>query len=356
MNLLVHIKKQLQGFNLEVSFQENEGILGFLGASGSGKSMTLRCIAGIDTPDSGRIILNDRVLFDSEKKINVPIRKRKVGFLFQNYALFPHLTVENNIGFGLHKKVSKEEIRKIINNKISMLRLSGLENRFPFELSGGQQQRVALARALVTEPDILLLDEPFSALDEYLRAQMVEELSEDLSNYNGKIIFVTHNMEEAYQLCHRICVFSKGRIEEQGTREDIFKNPSTITTANLTGCKNISKARLIESNTVEAVDWGCKIQLPADADAQIKYIGLREHYITLDDNYNRVNSFFCWPVSISSTLFRTRVYLKLNKEPLNKQDYHLIWDISNEQWEKIKDNPRPWKIRICTENLIFIRE
>ena len=134
MSLEVHITKKLPGFELKVDFKTDNDILGFLGASGSGKSMTLSCIAGIITPDKGKIVLNDRVLFDSENKINIPIRDRKVGFLFQNYALFPNMTVEQNIGFGLSKSVPKIERTHKIKKKISDLQLSGMEKRYPFQL------------------------------------------------------------------------------------------------------------------------------------------------------------------------------------------------------------------------------
>ena len=194
MSLEVDIIKKLQGFELKVDFKADNDILGLLGASGSGKSMTLRCIAGIETPDNGRIVLNGRVLFDSENKINIPIRERKVGFLFQNYALFPNMTVEQNIGFGLIKSISKIEKANKIRKKIIDLQLSGMEKRYPYQLSGGQQQRVALARALVVNPEILLLDEPFSALDEHLRNNMIIRLQEDLKEFKGTSIFITHNM------------------------------------------------------------------------------------------------------------------------------------------------------------------
>ena len=150
------------------------GIIGFLGSSGSGKSMTLKCIAGLEKPSKGKIIINDKVLFDSEEKINVKTKDRKVGFLFQNYALFPHMTIKDNIEIGLDK-ISKDEKSKLSFKYIKKFGLEGLESRYPWQLSGGQQQRVALARALITSPDILLLDEPFSALDNHLRASMEKD-------------------------------------------------------------------------------------------------------------------------------------------------------------------------------------
>ena len=187
MSLFIDIKKGLSSFNLDVSMKSKGGIIGFLGASGSGKSMTLKCIAGLEKADKGKIIINDKVLFDSENKINIKTKDRKVGFLFQNYALFPHMTIKNNIEIGLDK-TSKDEKNKLSANYIKKFGLEGLENRYPWQLSGGQQQRVALARALITSPDILLLDEPFSALDNHLRANMERELVEILKDYDGTVV------------------------------------------------------------------------------------------------------------------------------------------------------------------------
>ena len=199
MSLYIDINKDLSSFNLEVAMESKGGIIGFLGASGSGKSMTLKCIAGLEKADSGKIIINEKVLFDSENKINIKTKDRKVGFLFQNYALFPHMTIRDNIEIGLDK-LRKIEKNKLSSTYIEKFGLNGLENRYPWQLSGGQQQRVALARALITSPDILLLDEPFSALDNHLRANMERELIEILKDYDGTVVFVTHDIAEAYRV------------------------------------------------------------------------------------------------------------------------------------------------------------
>ena len=355
MSLEVDITKKVLGFELRVNFNVDNDILGFLGASGSGKSMTLRCIAGIETPDKGKIVLNGRVLFDSENKINMPIRKRKVGFLFQNYALFPNMTVEQNIGFGLSKSISKVEKANRIEKKIADLQLVGMEKRYPYQLSGGQQQRVALARALVVDPEILLLDEPFSALDEHLRNSMIIRLMEDLKEFKGTSIFVTHNMEEAYQLCNNIIIIAEGSIDATGHKEDIFNNPPTIYAAKLTGCKNISKARKIKPNIIEVVDWGCRITFNHVIEGDITYIGIRAHYLEIGEEDETINTFNCWVVFTSEALFRTKVYLKFSEPIVNEKDYHVMWDISKEEWDLIKDKPLPLKIRINSERVIQIK-
>lgn len=198
--LLVDIEKQLANFKLNVAFTAQQETLGILGGSGSGKSMTLRCLAGVETPTRGRIVLNGRTLFDADRQINLPCDQRRVSLVFQNYALFPHLTVAQNIAFGL-QHLPKLLRQQQVTQQLALVKLQGLGDRFPHQISGGQQQRVALARALAIEPELLLLDEPFSALDTHLRNQMEQQLLATLSSYQGITLFVTHNLEEAYRLC-----------------------------------------------------------------------------------------------------------------------------------------------------------
>jgi molybdate transport system permease protein len=238
--LFVDIYKQLDEFELQVNFSVENQPLGLLGGSGAGKSMILRCLAGVETPTSGRIVLNGRVLFDSQKKINVPSCDRMIGFLVQNYALFPHMTVAQNIAFGLPKGLSAAAIKVQVENQLIALQLQGLGDRYPHQLSGGQQQRVALARALASQPQAILLDEPFSALDTYLRSQLEQEMVTKLANYNGVSLFVTHNMEEAYRICPNLLVLEHGEAIQSGSRQEIFEKPNTVTVAKITGCKNFS--------------------------------------------------------------------------------------------------------------------
>ena len=197
--LEVQIYKKLAEFDLDVSFQVDDNILGLMGASGSGKSMTLKCIAGIETPDQGRIVLNNRVLFDSEKKINVPIQKRNVGYMFQSYALFPNMNVYENISVGLRARKVKD-VDIVVQKVMQQFRIFELASRYPKQLSGGQRQRVALARLMAYEPDVLLLDEPFSALDEDLKKDLLQELKSELQ-ISKPVIFVSHDKEEVNYLC-----------------------------------------------------------------------------------------------------------------------------------------------------------
>ncbi len=227
MKLTVDIKKDFGSFNLESSFETDDLITGFLGSSGSGKSMTLKCIAGIVTPDEGRIVLDNTVLFDSSKKINIRPQDRKVGYLFQNYALFPAMTVKKNILCGLIKEKDKTEKQRKYEESIKLLHLEGLENRLPAQLSGGQAQRVALARIIVSEPNLLLLDEPFSALDAFLRKNLQKELMEVLENLGKQAILVTHSAREVRRMCTKLFVMKDGRIIRRGATEEVFNNPQS---------------------------------------------------------------------------------------------------------------------------------
>lgn len=354
MDLFVDIQKTLPGFSLKVKFEAGSEPLGLLGASGSGKSMTLRCIAGLDTPDRGRIVLNGRELFNSEKGINLPSRKRKIGFLFQNYALFPHLNVEQNIGLALDFMTPANRVKKI-KQMITLVQLNGLEKRYPSQLSGGQQQRVALARALAVEPEAMLLDEPFSALDEYLRYQMVLQLMDTLSSFQGVALFVTHNIEEAYQLCNNILILANGRKEAYGNKDSIFTHPPSLAAARLTGCKNISKAKWISPGLIEALDWGCRLKINREFGAH-KHLAVRAHHLHLASSYPNEdeNIFLCWPSSRSETPFKTTIFLSVGAPPAGPWDYQLEGEISKEKWDELSTQPLPWSIQIKPEDLILI--
>ena len=277
MNLSVDIHKDLGTFKLDVSFETDSGqITGLLGASGCGKSMTLRCIAGIEKPDRGRIVLDDRVLFDSEQHIDLPPQKRRVGYLFQNYALFPNMTVAQNIAVGVRdKKVRQETVERLVRT----LYLDGQEKKYPRQLSGGQQQRVALARILASAPEVLLLDEPFSALDSYLKWQVELELSDLLSAFSGPVIFVTHNRDEVQRLCQQVCVLDQGRSQSILPVKELFEAPRTLSACLLSGCKNISRARATADGKVEALDWGVTLEPGRPLPEGLSHIGMRAHYI-----------------------------------------------------------------------------
>ena len=257
MSLSVHIEKKLGAFSLKVEFETQGERMALLGLSGSGKSMTLKCIAGIETPDAGRIVLDGRVLFDSEKRINLPPQKRQVGYLFQNYALFPHMTVLQNLRVGAPKGTD-------LQAALARFQLEGLGHLRPAQLSGGQQQRVALARILLNQPRCLLLDEPFAALDRHLALQMEWELSRMLEQFGGDILFVSHHSDEVRHLCDTVCVLSDGTSVETTTVSDLFSAPKTVAAARLAGYHNIAQAERLDEHRVFCPQWGVTLRSAAE--------------------------------------------------------------------------------------------
>lgn len=226
MSLSVDIEKKLGVFHLRSQFEAPDETMALLGASGCGKSMTLKCIAGIVTPDRGRIVLGGRVLFDSEKKINLPPQQRRVGYLFQQYALFPNMSVEQNILCGI-RSGDKAEKRRVLAEKIRMFRLEGLEKKHPAQLSGGQQQRIAIARALATNPKVLLCDEATSALDPKTTRQILE-LIQDINRKLGiTVVVITHQMSVVKEICTHVAILDDGEVVEDGLVSAVFSAPKS---------------------------------------------------------------------------------------------------------------------------------
>ncbi len=277
MSLEVEIEKRFAGFTLRAQFTAQDTATAILGASGCGKSMTLRCIAGIVKPDKGRIVLDGVPLFDSEKKVDLPPQKRGVGLLFQNCALFPNMTVEQNILCGLHNQPDRAKRRAACAEMIRALRLEGLEKRLPAALSGGQQQRVALARILAAKPRILMLDEPFSALDSYLREQVEGEVGALLAAFPGPALLVTHNRDEAYRLCREMIVMDGGRVLRAGETKAVFADPRSCTAARLTGCKNILPCVKAGPHSVRLAGWEAELHLAAEVPEAVCAVGIRAH-------------------------------------------------------------------------------
>ena len=289
MSLYVDIKKDFGSFKLNVKFETEGGVTSILGASGTGKSMTLKCIAGIEKPDSGVIVLNGRTLFDSSKKINLPPQKRHVGYMFQNYALFPNMTVRQNIMCGMHnqgKEVDKESKLLAIAKK---LKIDHLLKHRPHQISGGQAQRVALARILVNDPEIILLDEPFSALDEHLRNRLQIEMKENLNEFNKEALLVTHNRDEAYVLSNETVILSEGDSLMQGKTKEIFIKPIYLETAIITGCKNFAPCIKVDDHTIDIPDWGVKFHIDEVVNEDINYVGLRAHEFEVNEKENKNN-------------------------------------------------------------------
>lgn len=280
MSLTVDIKKKMGAFLLEAHFSSDTGVTALLGPSGSGKSVTLRCIAGILKPDEGRILLNGRTLFDSEKKINLPPQKRRVGYLFQQYALFPNMTVRRNIRAAAccGQAASKAAFSQQTEALLARFHLQDVAVKYPRQLSGGQQQRAALARIFASGPEAILLDEPLSALDHWLSWQLEQELSDTLSSFSGPSVWVTHDRNEAVRNCEKVCLMENGRAGEAIPAEEFFARPGTVFAARISGCKNIVPASP-RGDSAFLFPWNltlsCGRALPPDMTAA----GLRVHHL-----------------------------------------------------------------------------
>jgi molybdate transport system permease protein len=357
MSLEVVIEKRLSSFQLAVEFTAGGSPLGLLGPSGSGKTMTLRAIAGLEPPDRGRIVLHGRVLFDSEKRINVPARERRIGLLFQSYALFPHLTVAENIAFGLRPLPGPERDRRVAQ-QLAAAHLDGLASRFPATLSGGEQQRVALARALAIEPEALLLDEPFSALDTHLRGALERQLRDTLGSYRGSTLFVSHNLEEAYRVCGELVVLARGGVAAQGPKEEIFRHPPTLEVARLTGCKNFSRARRTADGLVEALDWGCALRVTQQFSKTPGHVAIRAHHVRVhpaapSGTEIRENVFPCWLAAMTETPFRVTLDLQIGK-PANPAHFHVQAEVFKQEWEAFRNLPQPWQVELAPDRLFLL--
>lgn len=289
MAVSVDIEKRVGDFHLRVKLEAGNEVLALLGASGCGKSMTLRCIAGIERPDHGRIAVDDAVLFDSEKRINLTPQARRTGLMFQNYALFPNMTVLQNIRCGTRREPDREKRRRMVETLMESFDLAKLADHYPAQLSGGQQQRTALARILVSDPRILLLDEPFSALDSHLRFRLERRLHEVIREFGRSVVLVSHDRDEVFRLSDKIAVMSDGRVECFGPRSDVFGDPETRTAAQLTGCKNISRIERLGARRVRALDWGMELETAPVPDGTA-FAGVRMHDIAPGDGEN---AFLC---------------------------------------------------------------
>ena len=283
MSLKVDIKKNLGDFTLDVAFEAGDEVLGFLGASGCGKSLTMRCIAGIERPDEGHIEVNGRVFFDRARgkraKVDLTPQQRKTALLFQNYMLFPNLTVAQNVAAGIGKDVSAGDRDATVAQQMRRFGLEGLEARYPAQLSGGQQQRVALARMLAARPGILMLDEPFSALDAHLKSSLEQNLIGLFKEFEGTVLYVSHDIDEAFRFCDRIAVVEGGRIDEIGSNQAIVDNPGSLAAIKLSGCKNTTEAEYVDASTVHLPQWGVRVRCAREVPRDVRYFGVRAFYL-----------------------------------------------------------------------------
>jgi molybdate transport system permease protein len=353
-SLTANLTKSFPGFELSVALSATGDRLGLLGASGSGKSMTLQCIAGLAKPDKGSVVLNGRILFDTAKGIDVSPADRRIGIVFQDYALFPHLTVRDNIGFSLHRHTPTDRQERILRWS-KLTQIESLLESYPAELSGGQRQRAALARALAMEPEALLLDEPFSALDPHLRRRTEEQVREALERYTGVTIFVTHDRDEAFRFCRTLAVLSEGRVAAIGPRDDIFRNPGSLAVARLTGCKNFARISRTGSGRVRAVEWECDLEVPDNTiPEQAEFVAIRAHDLRILDHSSESNTFSCWLITSVQSPFETTLYLRLHASASEGDPSHLEAEISREEWARLSDRPQPWQVTLDSDRLLFL--
>lgn len=347
MSIYVDIEKKLGSFCLNVQFEAENETLALLGASGCGKSMTLKCIAGLEKPDRGRIEIDGMTLFDSEKKINLTPQQRRVGLMFQNYALFPNMTVLQNIRAGAKREKDRTRRETMIGTVLDQFGLREYAGRYPHQLSGGQQQRVALARMLVSDPQILLLDEPFSALDSHLRFRLEREVRQTVEQFGKTVLLVSHDRDEVFRMSRKIAVMDNGRIQAIGTREQVFANPGTRRGAMLTGCKFVSGIEQLGNGRIFAKEWGITLEVP-DLPPEITAVGIRMHDVRPGPGEN---CFRCKVVEEIENPFSYSLLL----QPIGADcKTPLGWDVSKEMW----NDQRTTEVEIClpVSALLLLRD
>lgn len=346
----VHIEKSFGDFVLNVSFTAGNEVLALLGGSGSGKSMTLRAIAGIVTPDRGRIVVDDVVFFDSEKKIDLSPQQRQVGLLFQNYALFPTMTVLENVRTGV-RTGSRAEKRATAEAALERFQLSALRDRLPNALSGGQQQRAALSRILVGNPRILMLDEPFSALDSHLRDRLEREVLSLIRDFGGTTLLVSHSRDEVFRMADRVAVYNEGHIDAIDEKHRLFQSPGTYRAALLTGCKNfspVSGLRHEDGQTCFHADgWDMDLRVPGSGSGDLA--GIRGHHLRLAEAPGP-NTYEMEQVGVIEDTFE---YVLLLRRP-GTQGEPIHWMISKDAYRKLPQGPL--LIHFPSEALMLLRE
>lgn len=345
MSIYVDLEKTVGTFSLNVQFEAGNETLALLGASGCGKSMTLKCIAGIEKPNRGRIVVDGVTVFDSERRINLPPQRRRTGLMFQSYALFPNMTVAENIRAGTIRKGSGMEREAAVATAVERFQLNGLERRLPHQLSGGQQQRVALARMMVSDPTILLLDEPFSALDSHLRFCMEQDVRQAIRTFGKTVLLVSHDRDEVFRMSDKVAVMENGRISVLGSACDVFSAPQTIEAARLTGCRFISSIQRLGANRVYATEWGIELTIPFHA-GQLTAVGIRAQDIRPGPGEN---GFRCLVVDQIEEPFSHTLLLRPENASAGRP---FGWLVPRGEWEQTKSSEV--EIHIPREKILLL--
>lgn len=348
MAIEVRIHREFDDFKLDVQFQSGSRRIGILGASGCGKSLTLKSIAGIERLETGKIESAGKVFFDTAKKIWMPPQERNVGYLFQNYALFPTMTVEKNIGIAL--RCGKKEKEKKVRDMIDRFSLQGLEKKLPGQLSGGQQQRTALARIMIYEPDMILLDEPFSALDSYLKEQTQRECLELLQDYPGTVILVSHSRDEIYRFSEEVLVMDGGKAVIQKTVKELFEHPQKVAAAKLTGCKNIEEIVWKDGKHLYVPGWDMVIPAGMGNVGDAQAIGIRAHEFTTERTESDGELVFpVYKPEVKEDLFEYHVQFFTSERAKTP----VVWKVSKKLWDVGEKGVPKW-LHLKREHILFL--
>ena len=356
--LCADINKTIGDFRLDVRIESDASRIGILGASGSGKSMTLRCIAGIEDMDSGHIEVNGKVLYDTAgpgAKVDLKPQERSAGYMFQNYALFPTMSVLKNVMCGLGKRTEENRVKAM--DMLKRFGMAGYEKRLPGELSGGQQQRAALARIMVTEPEVILLDEPFSALDGYLRDRMQTEMKEMLEDYSGQVIMVSHNRDELYRFSEELLVIREGSVLRSGPTKELFRDPGRIEVAKLTGCKNFSDAVRVDEHTINAVQWGINLKTERNVPEGLRHIGYRAHHFEPVWGERQENCIKFDLARVDELPFEKNYYFypEVTGSGERRQgDETICWFVQGDKQAMIEKNGLPDYLKLKEEELLLL--
>ena len=347
MSLSVDIRKKLGKFQLQVQFEAGDERLALLGASGCGKSLTLRCVAGIIRPDAGKIVLDGVTLFDSAAGVDLPPQRRRVGYLFQQYALFPNMTVRQNIAAAVRDRAAQEETVSTLLRRFRLEELAGLK---PGQLSGGQQQRTALARILASQPQVLLLDEPFSALDSYLKSQLELELMETLDQFPGTVLWVSHDRGEVFRSCQRVCVIDGGQSQPVQDLSQLFHAPGTEAAARLSGCKNFAAA-LPRGEEVYLPAWDLTLHCGRPVPPDAVRAGVRARFVRPAGGPGE-NVFPCAVVRVVEDVFSTIVILR--PEGAAPDAPPLRMELDKMAWRALPDRER-LTVQISPRDILLFR-
>lgn len=348
MAIEVRIHREFDDFKLDVQFQSESRRIGILGASGCGKSLTLKSIAGIERPETGKIESAGKVFFDTAKKIWMPPQERNVGYLFQNYALFPTMTVEKNIGIAL--RCGKKEKEKKVRDMIERFSLQGLEKKLPGQLSGGQQQRTALARIMIYEPDMILLDEPFSALDSYLKEQTQRECLELLQDYPGTVILVSHSRDEIYRFSEEVLVMDGGKAVIKKTVKELFEHPQKVAAAKLTGCKNIEEIVWKDGKHLYVPGWDMVIPAGMGNVGDAQAIGIRAHEFTTERTESDGELVFpVYKPEVKEDIFEYHVQFFTSERAKTP----VVWKVSKKLWDVGEKGVPKW-LHLKREHILFL--